>query len=88
MLNHYKMEQDISKSYIPPPLMLCDCYLDGKTDLVRYRLYCRRIYKNNFIDIESMIKNKNNKKKKLNDTTKSSKKQRTPRSVKCHHTQV
>ena len=81
------MGQDISKSYIPPPLTLWDCYVDGEINLVRYRLYCKRTYNNNFIDIESMIKS--NKKRKLNDTTKkSSKKQRAPRSVKLHHNQV
>ena len=54
------MGQDISKSYIPPPLSLRDCYVDGEIDLVRYRLYRRRTYKNLFIDVEAMIK-KNNK---------------------------
>ena len=82
------MGQDISKSYIPPPLTLRDCYVDGEIDLVRYRLYRKRTFKNNFIDVESMIKN--NKKRKLMDTptNKSSKKERTPRSVKRHHNKV
>ena len=71
------MGQDISKSYIPPSLSLHDCYIDGEIDLVRYRLYQRRTYKNLFIDVEAMIKK--NKKRKLNKTiTVSSKKSRTP----------
>ena len=81
------MGQDISKSYIPPPLSLRDCYVDGEIDLVRYRLYRRRTYKNLFIDVKAMIKK--NKKRKLNNTmTVSSKKSRAPRSVKRHHTEV
>jgi hypothetical protein len=81
------MGQDISKSYIPPPLSLRDCYVDGEIDLVRYRLYRKRQYKNLFIDVEAMIRK--NKKRKVSDTeNRTAKKPRTPRSVKRHHHQV
>ena len=81
------MGQDISKSYIPPPLTLRDCYVDGEIDLIRFRLYHKRQFKKNFIDLQSTIAN--HKKRILEESTiKPKKKRRTDRSVKRHHTQV
>jgi hypothetical protein len=81
------MGQDISKSYLPPPVSLRDCYVDGEIDLVRYWLFWQRTYKRNFIDIEAMMNN--NKKRKLNEKSNvQRKKPRAPRSMKQHHHQV
>jgi hypothetical protein len=53
----------------------------------QHQLFCQRTYKNNFIDIEAMMKKK--KKRKLNEKLNAqTKKPRAPRSVKRHHNQV
>jgi hypothetical protein len=81
------MGQDISKSYLPPPVSLRNCYVDDEIDFVQYQLFCQRTYKNNFIDIEAMMKK--NKKRKLKDKLNAqTRKPRAPRSAKRHHNQV
>ena len=37
------MGQNISKSLIPPPLSLRDCFIDGRIDIARYIYYRRRM---------------------------------------------
>ena len=44
------MGKQISQACTPPPLTLCDCLVDSQIDLIRYRLYARRVYDNKYSD--------------------------------------
>ena len=75
------MGQEISQAYTPPPLTLRDCLVDGQIDLTRYRLYARRVYENEYENL-----NVSNKKKRKEVETE--RKEKKIRSVKRHHIQV
>ena len=76
------MGHSISKAYIPPPLSLRDCLIDGQIDLARYRLYSKRTYGDDFIDTDAMINER--KRKAYDKPTGPKKRKRQKRSIKRH----
>ena len=77
------MGQTISKSYTPPPLCLRDCLIDGHIDLAKYRLYSKRTYDDEYVDVENLQK-ENLKRKAYNEEGPTKKKAAHNRSVKRH----
>ena len=51
------MVQQNCKSYTPPPLSLQDCLVDGRIDPARYRMYSKKMYTSDYIDIEALKHN-------------------------------
>ena len=84
LLLYHSMGQQISKSFTPPPLSLRDCLINGRIDLCRYRLYCKRNYDEDYTDLESLM---TKKKRKSDCKAKSTNKKRRSqeRRVKRHH---
>ena len=70
-----------------PPLSFRDCFNNGKIDIMRYQIYCRRIERNeqDEYDILKLINSNSSKRKFKSKINSSQKKRLTKRSVKKHH---